>query len=94
MPSIQLRSKLLTPTGRAFADRAFALRKETGKVDVAQLLYYLDSGHFAEFLHRYRSDHYVENSAIFEAGGTDVGDVQMQWEDKRVKRRAAAMAGS
>ena len=68
--------------------------KETGKVDVAQLLYYLDSGHFAEFLHRYRSDHYVENSAIFEAGGTDVGDVQMQWEDKRVKRRAAAMAGS
>jgi radical SAM superfamily enzyme YgiQ (UPF0313 family) len=88
------RSKLITPTGRDFAKRAFALRKETGKVDVAQLLYYLDSGHFAEFLHRYRSESYQQNAAIFEAGGPKEAEVQMQWEDKRVKRRAAALASS
>lgn len=80
-----LRSRLLTPAGRRFAKRAFALRRDTGRMDVAQLLYYLDSGHFAEFLEGHRSDHYEEHANLFETG-EDTG--ARQWEDERVRRMA------
>ena len=33
--------------------------------DVGQLFYYLDSGHFCDYLDRFRSEHYAENVRIF-----------------------------
>ncbi|MDA1263512.1 MAG: radical SAM protein [Planctomycetota bacterium] len=82
------RSKKLTDQGRDFTRRALALRKDTGKVDMAQLLYYLDSGHFAEFLSRYKSEDYDLHGAQFEAG--EVASVK-QWDDARVRRSAAVV---
>ena len=81
------RSRRLSSSGRAFARRAFRWMTQPGcKGDVAQLLYYLDSGHFAEFLHRYRSPHYAHHAEQFESGVSS-SDAR-QWESKRARRAA------
>ncbi|MEE2779613.1 MAG: radical SAM protein, partial [Myxococcota bacterium] len=65
-----------------------------GVGDVGQLLYYLDSGHFVDFLDRYRSDAYEENAKIFAAAGAvtspeDEVLARKQWEWKKLQVAAA-----
>ena len=59
------------------------------KGDMAQLLYYLDSGHFAEFLERYKSDSFEENARIFASGGPEA--TPMQWDVRQLKRKKEAV---
>jgi len=90
------RSRLLSDAGRDFFGRALARAKAEGSAaDMAQLLYYLDSGHFAECLEAQRSSDYAEHARCFEAGGELPGaepDVELvalqtrQWEDGRLAR--------
>lgn len=78
------RSKLVSPAGRAFFRRALAHASRRGnKSDMAQLLYYLDSGHFAEFLARYKSPRFDEHARLFEVGGAGRAGAK-QWEDRRL----------
>ena len=56
---------------------------------MAQLLYYLDSGHFADFLGRARSAAYADHAALFEAGGGSPEGGRMQWEDRRLAGASA-----
>ena len=85
------RSSLISRRNRDFFKRAMRIMTRPGqKGDVAQLLYYLDSGHFAEFLERYKSKEYARNAEIFEARGEDAEHITMQWENKRVAARRGA----
>lgn len=87
------RSRLISPEGRAFFQRALRHIAQPGrKGDMAQLLYYLDSGHFAEFLGRYKSADFEDHSRLFELGGagSEAELVRKQWEEKRVVERTAA----
>lgn len=82
------RSRMISSAGRAFFRRALKHMTSSGKKgDMAQLLYYLDSGHFAEFLARYKSPDYERHAALFESVGKDEGS--MQWEAKRFSRAVA-----
>lgn len=85
------RSKKISARGRAFCQRAMqSIARPGAKGDMAQLLYYLDSGHFADFLHeRYKSPHYEEHSRRFEQAGRESDAGAMQWEDERLQRRTA-----
>ncbi len=86
------RSKLISNQGRGFFQRALKFMAKPGnKGDMAQLLYYLDSGHFAEFLDRYKSDNYEANARLFETGSNGA-EPRMQWEEKRVLKRSVASA--
>ncbi len=89
------RSRLISPGGRSFYQRAMRAGREVGKSDMAQLLYYLDSGHFAEFLERYRSADYAAHAALFETWQPeDLRDHELapaerkQWEDVRLTKAA------
>lgn len=85
------RSRLISQNGRSFFARALKYMAGSGnKGDMAQLLYYLDSGHFAEFLSRYKSNVYDKNSRILESGGSQ--NVPMQWDVKQLKREKAVVA--
>ena len=87
------RSQKITAQGRAFFDRAMDyIGRRGNKGDMAQLLYYLDSGHFAELLSRFKSPGYELHAGLFESGSTDdARDTgRMQWEEERVVRRSAA----
>jgi radical SAM superfamily enzyme YgiQ (UPF0313 family) len=54
--------------------------------DLGQLLYYFDSGHFCDFLDRYRSPAYAQNSAIFRGEvAAPAPPTDTQWSSKRVK---------
>jgi radical SAM superfamily enzyme YgiQ (UPF0313 family) len=64
--------------------------------DVGQLFYYLDSGHFCDYLDRFRSEHYAENVRIFR-GETppepvDEHLLRKQWERKRSGPATASLA--
>jgi radical SAM superfamily enzyme YgiQ (UPF0313 family) len=86
------RSRLISQRGRSFFRRAMDYIAGRGnKGDMAQLLYYLDSGHFAEFLGRYKSNHYDANVRLFEGGGS-AEPQRMQWDEQRVRRRAVVSA--
>ena len=57
---------------------------------MAQLLYYLDSGHFAEFLDRYKSKDYERHAVWFEDGGDQVENTsRKQWEVRHLAGRSA-----
>jgi hypothetical protein len=64
------------------------------KGDVGQLFYYLDSGHFCDYLDRFRSARYDENVRIFR--GEDAPEaveerlLRKQWERKRPGTAAAS----
>ncbi len=84
------RSRSISARNREFFRRGMALAEAPGKKgDMAQLLYYLDSGHFADFLERYKSPHYAAHAARFEAGGVSPAAGRMQWEDRRLTRAGA-----
>ena len=73
--------------------RRLVANKSVG--DVGQILYYLDSGHFVDFLDRYRSDAYEDNTQIFvEAGAAtspeDEALARKQWEWKKLQVAQAA----
>jgi hypothetical protein len=57
--------------------------------DLGQLLYYFDSGHFTDYLDRYRSASYEDNVRIFR-GETTADEVleRKQWEHRRTEARA------
>lgn len=78
------RSKQITARGRDFFRRG--VRAMNGSGDVGQLLYYMDSGHFADFLAAYKSLEYSANAAGFESGGELRAD--MQWEASRFAQAA------
>jgi radical SAM superfamily enzyme YgiQ (UPF0313 family) len=85
------RSRLISPEGRAFFQQAHRYMKSRGnKGDIAQLLYYLDSGHFSEFLTRYRSSEYLSHCEQFESFGRQQS-TRMQWEHRRLHRKAAVV---
>ena len=81
------RSRSITPLGRAFFRRALgAMTRPGAKGDMAQLLYYLDSGHFAESLVPHKSADYAEHARGFEAGvlaGPAASGAAKQWEAQR-----------
>ncbi len=78
------RSRRIGPRNRDFFRRAMAAMTARGKKgDVAQLLYYLDSGHFADFLARFKSPDYARNAELFERGETIAPRQTTQWEHKR-----------
>lgn len=87
------KSRLLTDSGRKFAKQGFDLRKKVGQMDVSQLLYYLDSAHFAETMAKFKSKDYSKHVALFEEYvHAEVKDSsQMQWEDKRILRKATSV---
>ena len=62
--------------------------------DVGQLFYYLDSGHFCDYLDRFRSEHYAENVRIFRGETTpepvEEHLLRKQWERKRSGPAAAS----
>jgi hypothetical protein len=63
------------------------------KGDVGQLFYYLDSGHFCDYLDRFRSGRYAENVRIFrgeaEAEAVEERLLRKQWERKSASAAAA-----
>lgn len=79
------RSKLISDRGRKFFRRSMR-RMESGQGDVAQLLYYLDSGHFADFLARFKSADFERHANQFENGANSGSEYKhrMQWEEKRL----------
>lgn len=82
------RSKVITDQGRAFSKRAMRhAGAHRGQGDMAQLLYYLDSGHFAEFMGRYKSSSYEQHARDFVATLTPQAAAEMQWDDQRLKRK-------
>ncbi len=84
------RSQRISARNRRFFERGMRLMERPGKKgEVAQLFYFLDSGHFAEFLDRYKSESYEDHAELFERGGEHV---KMQWENQRVRRRAVTSA--
>ncbi|MEM7008881.1 MAG: radical SAM protein [Thermodesulfobacteriota bacterium] len=62
------------------------LNKPGIKTDVAQLLYYLDSAHFVEYLNKFRSKDYEKNVEIFnQAADKKISDDDLskrQWDHK------------
>jgi radical SAM superfamily enzyme YgiQ (UPF0313 family) len=85
------RSQLISEDGRAFFKRALRYMTSRGnKGDMAQLLYYLDSGNFAEFMGRFKSPEFAAHDELFETHAVEDGT--MQWEDERIAKRAAALA--
>ena len=71
------------------------LRRNADVSDVGQLLYYLDSAHFTDYLDRYRSADYAANVRIFEAAPSDDSPgaadpaslARKQWERAGAKQR-------
>lgn len=61
------------------------LKKKGLTSDVGQLLYYLDSADFVDYLDRFRSPSYAANARIFEEGRAAV---PKQWERPRTKTRS------
>ncbi|HYV48975.1 MAG TPA: radical SAM protein [Myxococcaceae bacterium] len=61
------------------------LAKRGHNSDVGQLLYYLDSADFVDFLDRYRSPQYAEHARLF-ANDLAAPDAAKQWEHDRRRR--------
>ena len=78
-----MRSKLLSPAGRAFYRRASSYLSRRGNHgDLGQLLYFLDFAHYAESLAPRKSKRYAEHARMFE-WGTGSGSSHRPWEAKR-----------
>ena len=89
------RSRQISSAGREFFKRALSEARKRGVgTNMAQLLYYLDSGHFAQFLGRYKSDHYEANAQSFEQQNAQVSSGPMQWQDSRIRKAATAGASA
>ncbi|MFN7971995.1 MAG: radical SAM protein [Acidobacteriota bacterium] len=74
------------------------MRRPGLRGNLAQLLYYLDSAHFCDYLDRYRSPDYAANVRIFKgeapAPAQDAELERKQWERKARQASAAASAAS
>jgi hypothetical protein len=86
-----VRFKLRKVRGRSarmdalIADGFKRLAKRGHKSDVGQLLYYLDSADFVDYLDRFRSPRYAEHAALFQ--DKDVSpEAAKQWEHDRRRR--------
>jgi hypothetical protein len=70
------------------ADGWTRMRHDGVTADAGQLLYYLDSADFVDYLQRFRSASYAEHVELFRSGGSEAH--AMQWENERIKKRAPA----
>jgi radical SAM superfamily enzyme YgiQ (UPF0313 family) len=61
------------------------LAKRGHKSDVGQLLYYLDSADFTDYLDRFRSSRYAEHAALFRSKDASP-EAAKQWEHDRRRR--------
>lgn len=98
-----VRLKLRKMRGRsarldALMDEGFRRMKARGaRSDVGQLLYYLDSADFVDYLDRFRSESFEEHVRLFqgEVAPAEAGPAPKaakQWEHGRLKRKARAEA--
>ncbi len=87
-----------TPEFREFVDAGWQrLTKKGINSDVGQLIYYLDSAHFIDYMQQFKSDNYEQNARIF-SGEIDAPVVdeeleKKQWEARKVKKRRQKTAG-
>jgi len=79
------RSRSISDRNRHFFKQGMQRMTAGGRRgDVAQLLYYIDSGHFSDFLERYKSADYAKHAAMFESGETTGKVTPKQWDEKRL----------
>jgi hypothetical protein len=93
-----------SPAFQTFARDAWRRTRGNPRADLGEVLYLLDSAHFADFLHKYRSADYERNVALFrDPPAVDVvAEVKQknapaelvqlgkkQWESTRSQRRVA-----
>lgn len=81
-----------TPEFRQFVQDGWArLTKKGVNSDVGQLIYYLDSAHFIDYMQQFKSDNYARNALVFsgqvEAPAVDEELEKKQWEAQKVKKR-------
>ena len=61
------------------------LARRDHRSDVGQLLYYLDSADFVDYLDRFRSPRYAEHASLFQSGRA-APEAAKQWEHDRRRR--------